>query len=315
MRPGEAELRPGEAGGAAPATRPGGDPGHRRSVGTVRDRASWPTLLGGLLLALAAGLAAAVVAGPLVAGWSTYRTSDTTLNQLLGADAGTLVVVVPLTLLAAGLVARGHAAGPPLATGVGAYALYTYAQLIIGQEYLRLPGNIERFFPLYLAVFIVAEAVVVLAARRLPTSVALPDRTRKVAGWVLVAVAAFLVLGLHARTMVAAWTDPQSMTEYASAPTPFWMVKLMDLGIVVPLALTAGIGLLRDRRWAHRLAYPLLSAYACLSASVTAMALVMLAHDDPDASLGLAAGFATLALALAGVVIALYRPLLHRRAG
>jgi hypothetical protein len=29
--------------------------------------------------------------------------------------------------------------------GVSVYVLYTYAQVIIGQEYLRLPGNVERF--------------------------------------------------------------------------------------------------------------------------------------------------------------------------
>jgi hypothetical protein len=43
------------------------------------------------------------------------------------------------------------------------YVLYTYAQVIIGQEYLRLPGNVERFFPLLLAVFISAEAALVMA--------------------------------------------------------------------------------------------------------------------------------------------------------
>ena len=53
--------------------------------------------------------------------------------------------------------------GPFLTMGVSVYVLYTYAQVIIGQEYLRLPGNVERFFPLLLAVFISAEAALVMA--------------------------------------------------------------------------------------------------------------------------------------------------------
>ncbi|MFN8195284.1 MAG: hypothetical protein U0R80_13490 [Nocardioidaceae bacterium] len=266
-------------------------------------------LLAPLLVAQAAGLTLATLLGPLVLDRVRYRTSATTLNQLLGADAATLAVVVPLALVAAWLVGHGHPAGGPLATGVGGYTVYTYAQLVIGQEYLRLPGNVERFFPLYLVVFVVAEAVTVLGCRRMPATIALPARTRRLAGWVLVGVAAFLVIGLHLRTMLTAWSDPRSMTEYASAPTPFWMVKLMDLGIVVPLALVAGIGLLRGSLAAARLAYPILSAYVCLAASVTAMALVMLVHDDPDASWGLALGFGFFAVALAGVVVTAYRPL------
>jgi hypothetical protein len=50
--------------------------------------------------------------------------------------------------------------------------------------------------------------------------------------------------------MVIAWQDPGRLTEYASSPTPFWMVKLMDLGIIVPAAIAAGVGLFRGAEWA-----------------------------------------------------------------
>lgn len=79
--------------------------------------------------------------------------------------------------------------------------------------------------------------------------------------------------------MVAAWTDPQSLTEYTSAPTPFWLVKLM-------------------------------TGYTLLSVSVSAMAVVMLTGDVPDPSLALAAGLGLFALALLALVAALYRPFL-----
>ena len=120
------------------------------------------------LVMLAVGSATTSVLGPVGLGLMRYRTSPTTLNQLLGSDAASLFVVAPLTLVAAVLTARRYPVGPLLALGVGVYALYTYAQIIIGQEYLRLPGNVERFFPLLLAVFLVAEAVVVLAWRLAP---------------------------------------------------------------------------------------------------------------------------------------------------
>jgi hypothetical protein len=239
-----------------------------------------------------------------------YRTSDTTLNQLMGSDLAALLVAAPLALVAAVLVARGHRAGPLLATGVGVYAVYTYAQVIVGQEYLRLPGNVERFFPLLLAIFVLGEALIVLGWRATGTDLpAPPRRLERLTGWVLVAVAVFLVVGLHLPTMLTAWTDPSSMAEYASAPTPFWLVKLMDLGIVVPAAVVTGIGLLRGASWARRVMYPFLTGYAVLSSSVFSMALVMLVNDDPDASVGLVTGFAAFTGALMLLLVAWYRPL------
>ena len=120
------------------------------------------------LVALALGVAANSILGPVGLGLMRYRTSATTLNQLLGSDAAALFVVVPITVAAAVLAFRRHPVAPLVAVGIGVYALYTYAQVIIGQEYLRLPGNVDRFFPLLLTIFIVAEVVVVLAWRLAP---------------------------------------------------------------------------------------------------------------------------------------------------
>lgn len=264
-----------------------------------------------VLVALALGMAAVSLLGPYGLGLLRYRTSATTLNQLVGSDAAALLVVAPLTLVAAVLAARRHPVAPLLALGVGAFALYTYAQVVIGQEYLRLPGNVELFFPLLLLVLLLAEAAVVLGWRAVPPLPPVSRRVERTAGVALLVVAAFLVFGLHLRTLLVAWTDPGSLTEYASSPTPFWLVKLMDLGIVVPAALATGIGLLRGAAWARRAAYVLFTGYTCLATSVAAMALVMYRHGDPDASLALTVGFAAFAAVFATLTWLLYRPLLR----
>ncbi|MGZ4625804.1 MAG: hypothetical protein ACXV3S_05865, partial [Kineosporiaceae bacterium] len=111
------------------------------------------------------------------------------------------------------------------------------------------------------------------------------------------------------RTTIIAWTDPQSLTEYASSPTPFWMVKLMDLGIIAPAAILAGVGLWRHAAWARRVAYIVLTGYTLLGVSVTSMAILMIANDDPDASVALAVGFGCFALVFAALSLALYRRL------
>jgi hypothetical protein len=278
----------------------------RRSQSAKRP-AGWLCLA---LIALGLGVAASSLLGPLGLGLMRYRTSETTLNQLLGSDAAALFIVAPLTLVAAVLVARSHPVGPLLALGVGVYALYTYPQIIIGQEYLRLPGNVERFFPLLLAVFLAAEAVVVLAWRLAPATPRPALWLERTAAAVLLLVAAFLVFGQHLRPILAAWQNPASLTEYASSPTPFWMVKLMDLGIIVPAAVATAVGLLKGAGWARRAMYVLFTGYTCLAISVAAMGVVMYANADPDASLALAGGFLVFALVFAALTVLLYRPFL-----
>jgi hypothetical protein len=199
---------------------------------------------------------------------------------------------------------------PLLALGPAFYVIYMFAQVVIGQEYLRLPGNVEQFFLLLLAVFVLGEAAVVLAWGVVPADLpVLSHWLERMAGTALVLVAVFLVLGQHLRPMLIAWQDPSSLTEYASSPTPFWMVKLMDLGIIVPAALVTGIGVLRGAGWARRAMYAMLTGYTCLAIAVAAMGVVMYANDDPDASLGLAGGFVLFALLFATLTTLLYRPL------
>lgn len=269
-----------------------------------------------VLVALGAGMAAASLMGPLAFGFMEYRTSETTVNQLVGSDAAALFVVFPAIILAALLVFRGQPAGPLLGSGIGVYAIYTYAQVIIGQEYLRLPGNVEYWFPLLLAVFMLAEASVVLSLAAIPRDLPAPSPSvRKTAGISLLAVAVFLVVGQHLGSLLAAWTDPAALTEYSSSPTPFWMVKLMDLGIIVPAAIASGVGLLLGARWALKIMYPLLTGYAFLAASVASMAVVMYVKGDPDASVTLMAAFLAFALLFAGLALMIYRPFFPGTAG
>ncbi len=162
-----------------------------------------------------------------------------------------------------------------------------------------------------LAVFVLAGATVVLARCR-PACRALPRRLEHVTGGVLLALAVFLVSGQHLRPLLLAWSDPASLTEYASSPTPFWLAKLMDLGIIVPVATAAGLGLLRRAAWARRVGYPPLTAYTLLGVAVTAMGVVMNLHDGPDASPAVTGGFAAFTAVFAALTVALYRPLLAR---
>jgi hypothetical protein len=265
-----------------------------------------------LLVLLGSGVAASGVLGPLVTGTIHYRTSATTLNQIVGGDLAALLLVAPLSVAVAALAWRRHPAAPALALGPAVYALYIYAQLVVGQEYLALPGNSEHFFLLHLGVFLLAEAVLVLALGQL-RGVMLPAvgrRDEKVASAGLLVIALFLVVGLHGPGLVDALGDNPTRLEYLSSPAAFWAVKLMDLGVVVPGAVGTAIGLMVRAPWATKAMYLIVSGYTLLSASVAGMAVVMYLRDDPDGSLGMALAFTAVSACLAVFTVHLYRPLL-----
>lgn len=251
------------------------------------------------------------VLGPLVLDVIHFRTTASGLNQVRGGDLAALVVVAPVCMAVGRLAWRGHPAAPVLALAPGMFAMYMYSQLILGNEYLHLPGNVERFFPLLLAMFVLAAAIVLrcwglIEPEGLPVS---SRRLERGSGILLVVIAAFVVVGIHLPGLVDALRDHPSGAAYLAMPTTFWVVKFYDLGIVVPAALTVGVGLLRRRQWARKPAYAILGGYVLLGWSVAGMAWSMLLSGDPDASL--AQGIVMTGIAGAGAVFAyfLYRPL------
>jgi len=266
------------------------------------------------LLLLGAVIAASSLLGPFGAGAIRYHTSDTTLNQVIGGDAAALLLVAPVCFVVGVLAWRGHPAAPVLALAPALFATYTFTQLVVGEEYLRLPGNNERYFPLLYAGFVLCGGVAVAAWRRIdPALLPVPSRRlERLAAVALLAVVLFLA-GQHLPTLADALRDNPTRTEYLSSPTAFWLVTLMDLGIVMPAALVSGVGLLRGAGSARAPMYAIVGAYVLLGASVTGMGVTMYVNDDPDASLGATAGFAALTVVFAALAFALYRLLLRSR--
>lgn len=262
------------------------------------------------------GLGAAFVAllGPLGAEAIRYHASAGAINQIMGGDVAGLVLVAPLAIIAGVLILRGHRAGPMLALGPSAYALYTYAQLALGGDVLRYPGNSERFFPLFTALFVVAAAVVLGAwsATRFDTLEPTTRRTDVALGIFFLTVAAFLLVGLHLPGLIDAWQVQPTGPEYLADPNVFWLVKLMDLGIVVPALVAVGVGVLRRAEWAQRAKYAAVGWFALLGSSVAGMAVVMQASGDPAGSALNTAAFGTFALVGLTVATLVYLPLFRR---
>lgn len=263
------------------------------------------------LFLLGAGAAAAALMGPLVADLIRYHVSEGAANQIVGGDVAGLVLVAPVCIMSGILAWRGHPAGPVLALGPAGYALYMYSQLALGGDVFAHPGNSERFFPLFVGLFVLAAAVAIRAWAAIDAAW-LPATGRSVErflGGFFLFMAVFLAFGLHLRGLVDAWADQPASAEYLADPVVFWLVKFMDLGIVVPGMAVAGVGLLRGSRWVAKVKYAAVGWAALLGTAVAGMAVVMQATDDPAASVVntvVFSIFAAIGLVIAAVV---YRPL------
>jgi hypothetical protein len=269
--------------------------------------------LAGLLFAEGTLVVASVVLGPLVLDVLDYRTSASGLDQIRGSDLAALTAVAPLCVWIGTLARQGHPAAPVLALAPGGFAVYIWTQLLLGSEWGRYPGNVEWFAPLLLGVVGVGAAVAARATRALRAQPPLrwSRRMERATGVLLLGVASFVVVGIHLPSLIDALRD-QPVGTGLTTPNAFWVVKVMDLGLIAPASLLMGIGLLRRRTWARAPAAAVLGGYALLGWSVAAMGWSMVRGGAVDASLGLAAGSTAVAAAVTGYAVAVYRPLFWR---
>jgi hypothetical protein len=186
--------------------------------------------------------------------------------------------------------------------------VYTFAQAILGQDYGLYAGNAEKFFPLQLGLVILGGALALRSWSEIDAaSLPAPSRRlRRTAAAVFFGSAAFLTLGLHMPGLLAVWQG-NPPAEYLDTPAAFWIVKVMDLGIIVPVAVATATGLFARSRTALKAAYGVSGVLAMLGASVTAMGAVMQLNDDPSASLVFTFGFAVITAAFAALALRLAR--------
>jgi hypothetical protein len=259
------------------------------------------------LLLLAICLAANVLLGPLGVGVIQWHVSAIGINQTYGADAVSLVLVVPAALVAAALWRARHRLAAPLALGVGLVTLYYAIAETLGGDYVRYPGNNERFFLLFLTLIVLSWAIVLRAWTALDREPPGPALwLRRTFAVLAIAVGGFLGLAWTAQLVPIALTGAVG-PEYLDSPSAFWTIRIADLGFIVPVAVWTGYGLWQGRGSAVKAAYALASFLTMQGASVFAMALVMLWRQDPTASPAFFVALTPIVIAMAVLTVLLLR--------
>lgn len=275
-----------------------------------------PPWLGIGLIVLGVGIAVTSVLGPLLLGVIDYHVADAVEDQVTGGDIAALFLTAPIAIYSGVLAMRRRPEAPVLALAPSLFATYMYIQLGSGGDPALHSGNSEMFFGLHLGL-IVLSASIAIASWRAIDAATLPVVSRRAFrffGWVSIGVAAFLALGLHLPHLIDVWSGEPSLPTYFDDPQVFWLVKLMDLGIVVPALVVVGVGAVRQLQWAHMATYATVGALALLASSVAAMAIAMQIGDDPEAAMSNTMAFTAFASAFLAMAAWLYAPLLRRGA-
>jgi hypothetical protein len=209
--------------------------------------------------------------------------------QAIGQDYVTLIVGIPLLLIATYLAARGSLRGKMLQAGALWYFGYTYLLMAFGGAY-------NQFFLVYVAlystsIFAFVMSLLTIDVASLPMRFS-PRFARRTIAWLLIGFGALLTLLWLGRIVPALVSGavPFGLDSYSTL-----FVQAGDLGLVVPLALLTGILLLRQRPVGYLLAGVVLVKGATLGLALIAMMLSMAAAGVAFAPVE-AAFFGTIAL-------------------
>jgi hypothetical protein len=222
-----------------------------------------------------------------------------------GTDAVTVVIVLPLLLLAFRSYRRGSLRATLMLTGAQAWLLYAYATLAIAAAFNPL-------FPLYVIVFSASLWALVLTMEGLGTArlaMAAPGLPRR--GPAILMLLSGLVTAViwWAPVLVAQTSGavPGRLDHYTTLVT-----VALDTAVITPAALAAGILIWRRRVAGYRIAMPLLVLEALLLPMIAAQTISQLSAGiafTPAEIIGPLAGFTALAGAAGAVVFRLWRKL------
>jgi hypothetical protein len=222
-----------------------------------------------------------------------------TAAQMQGNDLITLVVGLPLLVVAAWLAFSGSLRGKLLLTGTLGFFLYTYLSMSVLAAYNALFLVYVALFGLSLYAF--ALSMLAIDVTELPLHFS-PRLPRGRIATVLFLVGGFLGLAWMGRVVAELLN---SQTPAALENTTTRVIQAMDLTLIAPLAILGGILLLRRNPWGYLLASVAVLKGLTMALAVSTMGINMALAGVPD-SVGILIPFLVLTLLnLAAAVVLL----------
>ncbi|MEA2699421.1 MAG: hypothetical protein QOI66_3692 [Myxococcales bacterium] len=224
--------------------------------------------------------------------------------QGIGQDYFDLFFAVPWLAISAVLALRGSRRALFLLAGGYLYTVYEFAIYAFAVHFNAL-------FPVYCATlglsFFALAGVGALLVRQNAASWYVEPIPRRTAGLFLVAVGVLFGVAWLGEILgaIAHGTAPKSVLDAGAATNP---VHVLDLSVVLPLYLVAGVALLRQRPIGWLLAPVLMSFGVLMSGSIVALMFVMRGRGF-DVSGAVLGGMTAVATASGVVLVLLVRRL------
>jgi hypothetical protein len=196
--------------------------------------------------------------------WDTVSSAA----QMQANDLVVLVLGLPLLAVSFLLTLRGSLRGRLLLTGTLGFILYTYITMCFGAAYNDLFLVYVATFSLSLFAFILS--MMSFDLETLPSHFS--DRLPR--GWIaglLFFAASFLSLAWLGRIWPTLVSDQIPMLENATS----MFIQAMDLGLIVPLCVLAGVLLLKQSAWGYLLASIGLMKFLTMGIAVSTMGFNM----------------------------------------
>jgi hypothetical protein len=228
-----------------------------------------------LSLALVPFVALAVGTGLLVPEF--YRDAPSWVSQARGQDLVTLLVGIPL--LVVGLIGarRGSVRCLLLRLGAVGYMAYAYATYAFATHFN--PLFLVYVLNFGLSVYALVFGLIRLDVARLHSAFSPPAPTRLVAAALvgMGLITALLWLGPDLLAVLAGQV-PNDVIEAGLLTNP---IHVLDLGLVLPAAVLAGVLLARRQPWGFVLGAYFLVKFTTLGLAIMSMSVFMLADGQP----------------------------------
>ena len=241
------------------------------------------------LTAIVVGIAIAIISifGPLGLDIIQYASSESAITQGMGQDLVNLVLITPICLIGGFLHILKRENAKYLLILVPLYSLL-YTGLAYGLfpewSHPTFTGNSEQYSILFFMV-IIGSLILLISTYSMFSPEDAPDFNKRNLTIYIVVMTIFLVLfafmwiGEYLEVLT---TGDTSTGSYSEAPTIFWVIRYLDLGITIPLGFI-GLYLLYTRT---KQAYPVMllffGYFVTISTAVVGMAIVMVLRSDPN---------------------------------
>ncbi len=273
-------------------------------------------IIGVTAIICAATLVLIAFLGPIGQEIIQYRTSQSGIWQIAGQDLANLVLIAPISLIGGILCLARRAGSKYLLILTPITLMYTGLSMGIGQEWSNsaYSGNVEDYWWLF-GILVIGGLILLLGSLSMFTEADAPDfKPRGLQIYVGLMIVFFLLFAVMWISQIQQVTSTGDLPDgsYKAAPTAFWAIRYLDLGVSIPLGFLALFLMLSKPKKAYSILLLFFGFFITIGTSVDMMAIVQVLNGDTETAKNGLVIFSILTFFSYGGLFYLVKDKLHR---